>query len=85
MSWFSVTKDIVGGAWDIGTDIYNATSDALSESIDEETKKRLKKKGLGNLTKRDYEYIQERAIVKKEFQDVGLKGGAMLLGVGLIV
>ncbi len=82
---FNLTKTIVGGIWDTGVSAYKIAEKSTTDAIDNQTKAELEKSGLSHLSKSDYQYIQKRKEVKKEMQNIGLKGGAIALGVGLFV
>ncbi len=85
----STTKEVVNGIWSIGKEIYGGVKEEIDRAIDEETISRVRKNHnmatADELTiKSSSAYQIERASVKKDARDVGVKGGLMLLGINLL-
>jgi len=77
---FGVTKDIVSGIWEVGSEVYKGGQETATKIIDDETISKLKEKtGKSTIDKYSLEFLQERKKVKKEMQTIGFKGGLISL------
>ena len=91
-SAFSITKDIINGAWGIGKEVYKGAKDTISDIIEEETLNRAKKRlnrdnlTIEELVEQHYSvYKEEKEDVVKDAKDIGLKGGLLALGLGWLI
>ncbi|MEA3523497.1 MAG: hypothetical protein U9R50_11060 [Campylobacterota bacterium] len=84
--WLGLSIDAVNSIWDAGTKVYDVAKSEINGAIDDETRARLKKEGI---TPSDaiytWRFNEEREKVEKEAQGLALKGGAIVLGVGILV
>ncbi len=83
----STTSDIVNGIWGVGTEVYNAVSEEVSQAVVDEAMDRTKKHFKGkDVSIRDEAFLryfqQEKLIVEKEFKGMAVKGGLFALGIG---
>ena len=85
----SITSDIINGVWNVGTEVYNAVSDEISQAVVDEAMRRTKKHFIRqDISPKDprflQHFLQERESVAKEFKSMALKGGLMAAGIGFL-
>ncbi len=86
----SMTSDVINGIWNVGTEVYNAVSDEVSQAVVDEAMRRTREHFKDeDIDGKDHRFLRhfltEKEVVAKEFKSMAVKGGLLMTGLGLFM